>query len=61
MMLDFLGETSAARRVAQAVTDLQPDRSRSTTNTGDVLAAAVAAGADKAASAGESASAEERV
>ena len=41
MMLDFLGETEAAGRISKAVADLAPDRSRSTTETGDTLAAAV--------------------
>jgi 3-isopropylmalate dehydrogenase len=41
MMLDFLGETQAAGRIAKAVQALEPDRSRSTTKVGDILAAAV--------------------
>jgi 3-isopropylmalate dehydrogenase len=41
MMLDFLGETEAGGRISKAVADLEPDRARSTTETGDILAAAV--------------------
>jgi 3-isopropylmalate dehydrogenase len=48
MMLDFLGETAAARRISQAVMALAPDRSRSTTETGDILAAAVSVSATTA-------------
>lgn len=39
MMLDFLGDTGPAGRMTAAVTGLVPDRSRSTAEVGDALAA----------------------
>lgn len=39
MMLDFLGDTGPAGRMTGAVTGLVPDRSRSTAEVGDALAA----------------------
>jgi 3-isopropylmalate dehydrogenase len=47
MMLDFLGEDSAAHRITEAVAVLEPDHSRTTTETGDALAAAVSASAEE--------------
>ncbi len=42
MMLDFLGETEAASRVASAVATLVSDQSRTTTEVGDALASLAA-------------------
>lgn len=43
MMLDFLGDAAAAARISRAVENFKPERSLSTTETGDSIAAQVAA------------------
>jgi 3-isopropylmalate dehydrogenase len=43
MMLDFLGDTAAAGRISRAVENFKPERSLSTTEIGEAIAAQVAA------------------